>query len=330
MDLSCITLDMQQKNLVEANQRFAANLKTLMIQKKVKQSDLGKAIGVAQSTVSYFLQGKFLPQSGTIQRIANYFDLPMETILSGKISKIPRQKPDGKTPLERMDEAVKRSFTDARFGHKVDGFPQRLKWLREKLGLSVSDFARQCGCNSARIRQLESAEVTIVRRSSAIKKKVDGTLINRVAWARLSDAVLDKFGVARNWFEDGSGLPFDEGFPKFDETKRAFNKAWIAQRLDEFNAALGEIVAIDYLRPLIEHFTSSLSEAERVQHQRAAEQAWFCIYTGRVAKGLEQLLALVRNVWGDGGYCAEFDTMAKIARKVCGLDISGRSLGPLV
>lgn len=60
--------------------RFSATLRRLMRERNVKQSELAKAIYISQQSVSKMTNGKWLPPLTIKERIANFFNVEVETL----------------------------------------------------------------------------------------------------------------------------------------------------------------------------------------------------------------------------------------------------------
>lgn len=65
---------------------FAENLQQLRGLKNISMTELSEAIGVSQSTISDWENGKKMPRSGSIQKIADYFGVPKTALLIKKES----------------------------------------------------------------------------------------------------------------------------------------------------------------------------------------------------------------------------------------------------
>ena len=67
--------------LVQLNQK----LSRLIADKNLTQEQLGEALGIAHTTVGRWLSGKSKPYPRIAQRLANYFAIPIETLLNDDI-----------------------------------------------------------------------------------------------------------------------------------------------------------------------------------------------------------------------------------------------------
>lgn len=57
------------------------NLKALRTKKGLYQKDVASFLNVAVSTYSYWEQGKFEPDSETLKKLADYFDVSVDYLL---------------------------------------------------------------------------------------------------------------------------------------------------------------------------------------------------------------------------------------------------------
>lgn len=60
---------------------FGKNLERLRKLKNITMSELAEAVGVSQSTVSDWINGKKMPRSGSIQKIADFFNVEKTDLL---------------------------------------------------------------------------------------------------------------------------------------------------------------------------------------------------------------------------------------------------------
>ena len=60
---------------------FAERLKKLRLEADMKQSDLGKLLGVSASTIGMYEQGRRYPDFETLIKIANYFNVSLDFLL---------------------------------------------------------------------------------------------------------------------------------------------------------------------------------------------------------------------------------------------------------
>ena len=62
---------------------FGANVKSIRKSKHVSQAELAKAIGVHTGTVSHWENGRQMPDTATMQRVAEFLGVPMGTLWDG-------------------------------------------------------------------------------------------------------------------------------------------------------------------------------------------------------------------------------------------------------
>lgn len=58
-----------------------ANIKRILIKRRMKQGELAKAVGVSAQTISDFINGKHDVASRTLYRIAKVLDVSMEELI---------------------------------------------------------------------------------------------------------------------------------------------------------------------------------------------------------------------------------------------------------
>lgn len=63
---------------------FRLNLKTLREERRISQAVLAKELGVAQSAVGNWESGARSPDAATLLKIANYFDVTVDYLLTGE------------------------------------------------------------------------------------------------------------------------------------------------------------------------------------------------------------------------------------------------------
>ena len=62
---------------------FADILKHLLAEKKISFAKLGKAVGVTKQTISEYCKGSTVPKADTLIKIAEYFGVSCEFLLTG-------------------------------------------------------------------------------------------------------------------------------------------------------------------------------------------------------------------------------------------------------
>lgn len=59
-----------------------SEVERLMAEKGVRVADVCRATGIDKATFSHWKAGKYTPKVDKIIKIANYFDVPIETLIS--------------------------------------------------------------------------------------------------------------------------------------------------------------------------------------------------------------------------------------------------------
>lgn len=62
----------------------AERIKELMDEKSLNQVKLAEQLGIDQSTVSYWLSGKKLPNIASLWQLADYFDVDIDYLVGRK------------------------------------------------------------------------------------------------------------------------------------------------------------------------------------------------------------------------------------------------------
>ena len=86
---------------------FGANVKSIRKSKHVSQAELAKAIGVHTGTVSHWENGRQLPDTVTMQRVAEFLGVPLGTLLDGNNSESPGCVVDSEAELEVLVSQLK-------------------------------------------------------------------------------------------------------------------------------------------------------------------------------------------------------------------------------
>ncbi|MFL0477955.1 HTH-type transcriptional regulator Xre [Bacillus licheniformis] len=102
--------------------RFGENLKKLRYEKNLSQKKLGNKLGLAESTIGMYEQGKRQPDYETLIKIADFFDVSIDYLIRGE-SKEAQEKiftdeaekilNDPKTFLAARDGEVTQEILDA-------------------------------------------------------------------------------------------------------------------------------------------------------------------------------------------------------------------------
>lgn len=109
---------------------FGNRLKKLRQQKKLTQSQLAEAVGLDQSTISYYERGKKAPEIQTLDKIATFFNVSIDDLWSNAVYPDPfvQGKIDGNdVPLITPKELKER------YKLKVDGRPASEKEIDEAI-----------------------------------------------------------------------------------------------------------------------------------------------------------------------------------------------------
>ena len=62
---------------------FGRGLKAIRKQKKISQAELAEAVGVHTGTVSHWENGRQMPDTATMQRVAEFLGVPMGSLWDG-------------------------------------------------------------------------------------------------------------------------------------------------------------------------------------------------------------------------------------------------------
>ena len=86
---------------------FGANVKSIRKSKHVSQAELAKAIGVHTGTVSHWENGRQMPDTATMQKIADFLGVPLGTLLDGNNSESYGCAVDSEAELEELVSQLK-------------------------------------------------------------------------------------------------------------------------------------------------------------------------------------------------------------------------------
>jgi transcriptional regulator with XRE-family HTH domain len=177
--------------------KFADTLKGLMRARGISQVDLAKYLGVTQAAVSKWMRGS-VPRGELFTRLAAFFEVPSDYLLTGKeelrVPKAPSAPQYHKIATQIGKDCTQEHITGHIKEEAEKTFPQRLRWLRESLGLSIQQFGKKCGYSPGYISRLEGA------------KRVNPS------W-KFVDSLVGTFSVNRDWIEFGLREPFVTGKP---------------------------------------------------------------------------------------------------------------------
>ena len=69
---------------IEIGKIFTENLKKLLEQNNMTNKEFADKIGVKASSVSMWMSGKSLPRMGTLDKIADLFNVPVDFLVTAK------------------------------------------------------------------------------------------------------------------------------------------------------------------------------------------------------------------------------------------------------
>ncbi len=81
------------------------NMRTLRKRRKLTMKELGKAVGVSESTISLYETGKHEPDIATMQRIADVLGVSVDMLIGRRPSADPEMNPDIDS-LFHSDESI--------------------------------------------------------------------------------------------------------------------------------------------------------------------------------------------------------------------------------
>ena len=219
---------MQEENI--PNGVFAVVLKKLMDERGLTQAALAAEIGMRQGSISRYLRGR-IPKTSELLRLADFFKVPSDYLLIGDAKLLVPKAPESPKYLKISKE--KGASFDAKDVKEEarKTFPQRLRWIRESLGLSVQQFAKKCGYTPGYISRLERGE-----RENYSWKFVEALLVN--------------FAVDRGWIELGVGSPF---IPEMKSVAQS-----TAAHLKDLNKRYNRDQSLYVFRAVAEQFKTSV------------------------------------------------------------------------
>ena len=86
-------------------------IKELRKQKKITMKKLGNVIGVSESTISLYENGKRQPDNDTLKRLADFFNVSVDYLLD---------RTDEKNPSESKEDVTFDDFTYAMYNESRD------------------------------------------------------------------------------------------------------------------------------------------------------------------------------------------------------------------
>lgn len=79
---------------------FISRLEVLMEKRKINRADLCRELSIPYTTMQNYYRGS-VPSADVALKIAKYFDIPLELLLTGKAPLVPNS--DGLTELDEME-----------------------------------------------------------------------------------------------------------------------------------------------------------------------------------------------------------------------------------
>ena len=117
---------------MEAANKFPEILKMLLSEHKMTRADLGNTIGMKSNTVSMWCLGRYEPTIETLIKIAKYFDISVDFLLTGENSTNVATRDE----LGLSDVSLKLLQTMAQKEHNNDIY---FKWLSYYVDRMLSD-----------------------------------------------------------------------------------------------------------------------------------------------------------------------------------------------
>ena len=128
-------------------------LKELRLERNLLQKDMAKFLEITTSAYGYYEQGKRIPNSETINKLSDFFNVSVDYLMGKSDTKNPKKiSIDKKTTIETLLNFVyeeKNLISNLCFFTKDDDpsvdsyFPFKLTFLREKKGISQKELAEQ-------------------------------------------------------------------------------------------------------------------------------------------------------------------------------------------
>ncbi len=144
---------------------FAFRLAEAMADQGLTQEQLASRLSVSQTTVSRWLAGS-VPHKQKAILLARELDVNLEWLLEGNgeqrgYDDYPKIEVDLQK-LNQASDAARSRMVRIALNQAAKGFPGRLRWLREHLGLSISDLAKKSGYSVSYISRLEASGARIL------------------------------------------------------------------------------------------------------------------------------------------------------------------------
>ena len=127
----------------------------LMKERGLRVADVCKATGLSQSMMSDWKRGKYAPKADKMQKIADYFGVPLEMFTSKAkprktvVVKIPRIPFDNSKYVEKIQEIIKDEAVNLALEILNKEFPKRLQEAMDNLGLKITAYFTGFPCRFA-------------------------------------------------------------------------------------------------------------------------------------------------------------------------------------
>lgn len=79
----------------------------LLDEKKLKNSDVSRATGISNMTLSDWKRGKTKPKTDTMQKIANFLEVSVDYLMTGKETEFTIEMAERDLALSNMNERMK-------------------------------------------------------------------------------------------------------------------------------------------------------------------------------------------------------------------------------
>lgn len=79
----------------------------LLDEKKLKNSDVSRATGISNMTLSDWKRGKTKPKTDTMQKIANFLEVSVDYLMTGKETEFTIEMAERDLALSNMSERIK-------------------------------------------------------------------------------------------------------------------------------------------------------------------------------------------------------------------------------
>ena len=123
--------------------------KTLCEKKGVKPSDVSKATGISTATLTSWKQGKYTPKNDKLQKIADYFGVTLDYLISGEdaVQRNGGYYINAETAAqaqEMFDDPEMRVLYDMKRNMDPDKFTAHVEFMKELYRQEHPDFDEGC------------------------------------------------------------------------------------------------------------------------------------------------------------------------------------------